>query len=724
MPVQQFFFRLFIVFSLCLSGSLHAESTTLLPGMGLNTTTDKESAALPEAAEVADELARLERELAELTPESEAAEELSQQIAFLKRQKNVLAAIAALPAQVLPLPALPADGSAYPITLYDEWLKALSDIESQIPVNAEHLDSQKQVTLAALNQIETLQKQMRKLGEELPTPERDMRLQHLRRAEATAKAWWQLSKLEVRLLSLTDHQLLSVQQKLVTARPEIKKKTVFARSQLEQQIASIEERSNKLRARLASTQSQAEKVRALWIKNQKKAARDAESTLLQEELAASYQNMHALQLQAEWLQFGLERAAIEKFAWQLRHQVWQGAPKESLTENRENLRAKELVLDQQMKVLNQHYETLTRDYGQLTATIEALDARPGKWQVAQRDALTESMNRISAEKNLIGGTMLLIQRVREESDWSLDEVSLAELWQALSTTVAKIWGAEILVFDDQAITLGKLIVGIILLMTGIWIAKLFSKMIGSWMLSRLKLDEGVIAVIQTVVFYVLLISVVLFALKLINIPLTVFTVLGGALAIGIGFGSQNLMSNFISGLILLAERPIRVGDFIQIGDLMGVISHIGARSTKLKTPQNVDIIVPNSNLLEDRVTNWTLSDTKVRTSILVGVAYGSDVERVSELLKKAAEDHKRVLNQPPPVVLFTDFGDNALSFELLIWVNMRRLLERRMVESDLRFRIDQLFREANICIAFPQRDVHLDTLRPLEVKMVSAQERD
>lgn len=324
-----------------------------------------------------------------------------------------------------------------------------------------------------------------------------------------------------------------------------------------------------------------------------------------------------------------------------------------------------------------------------------------------------------AEKSHISATLTLLQRVDQESGWSLDEVTFAEVWQAFSSAAAKVWGAEIFVFDDQAITLGKLIVGMFLLLTGIWIAKLFSRLIGTWMLSRLKLDEGIIAVIQTVLFYILLITVVLFALKLINIPLTVFTVLGGALAIGIGFGSQNLMSNFISGLILLAERPIRVGDFIQIGDLMGVISHIGARSTNIKTPQNVDIIVPNSNLLEDRVTNWALSDTKVRSSILIGVAYGSDVQLVSSLLKKAAEDHKRVLNQYIPVVLFTDFGDNSLCFELLFWVNMRRLLERRMVESDLRFKIDALFREADICIAFPQRDVHLDTLKPLEVKMVS-----
>ncbi|MCB1617032.1 MAG: mechanosensitive ion channel, partial [Pseudomonadales bacterium] len=294
-----------------------------------------------------------------------------------------------------------------------------------------------------------------------------------------------------------------------------------------------------------------------------------------------------------------------------------------------------------------------------------------------------------------------------------------EDWVAELTALASAaWNAEVFVFDDQAITLGKMVVGILLLFTGIWIAKLFTRFIGRWMLSRLGLNEGISAAVQTVVFYILLITVVLFALKLINVPLTVFTVIGGALALGIGIGSQNLMSNFMSGLILLAERPIRVGDFVQINNLSGIVSHIGARSTNITTPENIDIIVPNSSFLEDHVTNWTLNDNKIRTSILVGVTYGSNVREVTKLLKRAADTHGKVLKQPSPIVLFKNFGNDALEFELLIWVNMKRLIERLMIESDLRYQIEHLFREAGIVIAFPQRDVHLDTMRPLELKMI------
>ncbi|MFG0315709.1 MAG: mechanosensitive ion channel family protein, partial [Planctomycetota bacterium JB042] len=202
---------------------------------------------------------------------------------------------------------------------------------------------------------------------------------------------------------------------------------------------------------------------------------------------------------------------------------------------------------------------------------------------------------------------------------------------------------------------------------------------------------------------------------------TAFTILGGAFAIGIGFGSQNLMNNFISGLILLVERPIRVGDLIQVGDLLGIVERIGARSTLVRKPSNVDIIVPNSTFLESNVINWTLSDDTYRTWVSVGVVYGSPLREVSKLLRKAVDEHGLVLKSPEPTLLFTDFGDDALQFEIHFWIRMRREMDRRRVESDVRFRIDGLFREAGIVIAFPQRDVHLDTARPLQVRVAPAE---
>ena len=219
-----------------------------------------------------------------------------------------------------------------------------------------------------------------------------------------------------------------------------------------------------------------------------------------------------------------------------------------------------------------------------------------------------------------------------------------------------------------------------------------------------------------------MVCLVVFALWVSEIPLTVFTLAGGAVAIGVGFGSQKIVNNFISGVILLAERPIKVGDLIEVGDTFGEVESIGARSTKIKSFDNFHIIVPNGAFLEQNVINWTHSDDMVRVRMKVGVAYGSPTRRVEELLLQAIRELDKAVIPPEPDVIFDDFGDNALIFEALFWIVMRRPMDRRKTLSDLRYRVDELFREAGIVIAFPQRDVHLDNLRPLQVRVLGNDE--
>ena len=161
---------------------------------------------------------------------------------------------------------------------------------------------------------------------------------------------------------------------------------------------------------------------------------------------------------------------------------------------------------------------------------------------------------------------------------------------------------------------------------------------------------------------------------------------------------------------------------MQLQDLEGVVQHIGARSTRIKNMQNVDIIVPNSAFLQSNVVNWTLSDQHRRIEIPVGVAYGSDPHQVIEVVLSATKEKQGVLAVPEPVVLFTEFGDNALNFRAYFWLKIPEMMERRRVESDVRYRIDNLFREAGIQIAFPQRDVHLDTASPFPVRVVDSED--
>jgi small-conductance mechanosensitive channel len=209
----------------------------------------------------------------------------------------------------------------------------------------------------------------------------------------------------------------------------------------------------------------------------------------------------------------------------------------------------------------------------------------------------------------------------------------------------------------------------------------------------------------------------------VNIPLTLFTFLGGAIAIGIGFGAQNLINNFISGFIVMGEQPIKIGDLIEIEGTFAMVEEIGARCTRIRTGANVHILVPNSSFLEKNIINWTHSNKEIRAQLTVGVIYGSPIREVERLMLGVADEHKRVKKTPKPFVLFNDFGDNALIFDLYFWISLTRIMDRRIIESEIRFRIDELFREAGIVIAFPQRDVHLDTQKPLEFRMVTDESR-
>jgi small-conductance mechanosensitive channel len=209
----------------------------------------------------------------------------------------------------------------------------------------------------------------------------------------------------------------------------------------------------------------------------------------------------------------------------------------------------------------------------------------------------------------------------------------------------------------------------------------------------------------------------LLAILMIGFELTQFVIIISALGIGIGFGLQSFVNNFICGLILLFERPVRVGDYIDLGGQWAEIKRIGLRSTTVETFDLANIIIPNNDLINNQVTNWTLSNRFIRLIIPVGVAYGSDVTRVFETLMQCAKENPNVRENPEPVVLFRKFGESSLDFELRVWIS--DVDNRLPLASELNREIDQKFREAGIVIAFPQRDVHLDGTKPVEIRVIS-----
>jgi small-conductance mechanosensitive channel len=204
----------------------------------------------------------------------------------------------------------------------------------------------------------------------------------------------------------------------------------------------------------------------------------------------------------------------------------------------------------------------------------------------------------------------------------------------------------------------------------------------------------------------------------VNIPLAVFAFFGGILAIGIGFGAQHLIGNFISSIILMFDRTISVGDIVEMEGQFGRVKSIGLRSSSIRRFDGVEVLVPNSQFLEQKVTNWTLSDQKVRYEIAVGAAYGSPTQETSARILGVIREDDRVLASPEPVVIFENFGEDALMFRAFLWLALDAERDNRVVCSDIRHRIAEALDRAGIVIAFPQRDVHLDTKGPIEVKLL------
>lgn len=216
--------------------------------------------------------------------------------------------------------------------------------------------------------------------------------------------------------------------------------------------------------------------------------------------------------------------------------------------------------------------------------------------------------------------------------------------------------------------------------------------------------RGIPAAIGTTLKIIIAISGVMIAVTAAGFDMGKLSIIMGALGVGIGFGLQNIVNNFISGLILIYERPVQVGDIIEVGTLLGEIKSIGIRSSNIRTYDGSEVIVPNSILVSDQLTNWTLSDDNKRIELIVGVAYGTDPILVTEVLKKVVDENVKVVKQPGPMVLFNEFGDSSLNFRLLFWVLFENGLSTK---SEVAIAIDKAFKENNIEIPFPQLDLHM-----------------
>jgi potassium efflux system protein len=267
------------------------------------------------------------------------------------------------------------------------------------------------------------------------------------------------------------------------------------------------------------------------------------------------------------------------------------------------------------------------------------------------------------------------------------------------------------------VTLADVGLALVYAVVTVMLAKQLPAVLEIILLRQTQMSAGSRYTATTLTNYAVIIIGVVLVFKTLGTDWSKLQWLVAALGVGVGFGLQEIVANFISGLIILFERPVRVGDVVTVGDTDGTVTRIRIRATTIKTWDGKELLVPNKEFITDRLLNWSLSDQTTRILISVGIAYGANVRLAMRLLEEAAREHLKVLSEPAPSVIFEGFGDNALTMVLRCFVDSVDVRMRTV--SELNQAINDKFMAAGISIAFPQRDLHLDTTRPLQVEIRS-----
>jgi small-conductance mechanosensitive channel len=246
---------------------------------------------------------------------------------------------------------------------------------------------------------------------------------------------------------------------------------------------------------------------------------------------------------------------------------------------------------------------------------------------------------------------------------------------------------------------------VIIIVFSTFLSKVIQLFLQDEVLPKANLGRGFPETISMLVKYLIVGVGYFVAITSLGFEMSQLTIIFGALSVGIGFGLQNIFNNLVSGLILIFSRPIRIDDIIEINTMIGSVKSIGIRSSNVRTFDGAEVIIPNGNLISNEVINWTLSDQRRRIDVMVGVAYGSDIRQVSELLRTILQQNDQVIKSPEPLVLFDEFGDSSLNFKLLFWT--ANFADWMVVKSNVMFEINDVFAKENIEIPFPQRDIHM-----------------
>lgn len=281
------------------------------------------------------------------------------------------------------------------------------------------------------------------------------------------------------------------------------------------------------------------------------------------------------------------------------------------------------------------------------------------------------------------------------------------------STVKRILTYTLFEINQTPVTLFSIIMFLVVVLAFYLFSRIINRILLKRLLVKMQVQQSIRFMLLRINHYIIVIVGIILAFQFVGINLSGLAVVFGLLSVGIGFGLQNVTSNFVSGLILLLERPIQIGDRVTIGDTEGDVAEINLRSTSIRTLNNISLIVPNSDFISSNVINWSHGDPKIRLDIKVGVSYGSDLNRVIESLKRVARENPEVLDKPEPKVLLWEFADSSWNMELQAWI--KEPYEYRRIRSDINCAIVYEFRNRNIEIAYPQRDIHVRSSVPFSL---------
>ncbi len=632
-------------------------------------------------------------------------------------------------ARKAPLPATPMDDKGVD-EISDQHAALNRDIaalETQIGLDNSYLDRQKVL-------YEEASRELRRLNEEFadapaiskPRSALLVRLAEARVLAASSSVFavsWRLyaDQLELERLEITT-------QKLKAANAASGLDTVFTKSRAQAGVASANKTLQSLQAELIRARETLAKAN-----DELKAMRD-QSSPDEESIELLMNAVSVLEKTLRGYELWLAGAQLKEQSW-LAAAAVADDPRNSdaLVEARD-------VAANTIASLTPWEDFLRKNISDASRNSEALENSqpPGGMAakklfarvVAQNKARLEQLRELEV---FLDELLAFEERMLDESRERLVSQSL----QARAThaadkfqeSAARIWNTEVFTTDQtffaadgtpgvrkRGVTLGRLAVALLVGALGLLAAKRFSRVVTENLRRRFSVEHARVQFLERSIFFTVSVLIILTALNWLHIPLTAFAFMGGALAIGIGFGVQTLMNNFISGMILTAERRVKVGDVIEVDGHSGTVLSLGTRCSTIQKFDGVEVLVPNSYLLEKNVANWTLSDPHHRYDFRVGVDYGADTDQVLTLLIDAVEDQPGIAITPPPKVFFEEFGDNSLNFRVYFWIDIRK--ENALhIGSEIRLRINRRCREMGIGIAYPQRDIHFHSEKPIQVEL-------